>query len=84
MKKIEREWRRGYAKTVVRIIGITLLFIGAGSLPIGFRVSPKRDLSAFNNAADLGAFVKLGAVLMGAGLVAVILSWFLPGSRDNG
>jgi hypothetical protein len=84
MKRIEREWRRGYAKTVARIIGITLLLIGAGSLPVGFGVSPKRDLSAFNNAADLAAFVKPGVVLMGAGLVAVVLSWFLPKSRDDG
>jgi hypothetical protein len=84
MKKVEREWRRGYARTVVRIIGITLLLIGAGALPVGFGVSPKRDLGAFENAADLGAFVKPGVVLIGAGLVTVVLSCFFPKSRIDG
>jgi hypothetical protein len=47
-------------------------------------VSPKRDLSAFENAADLGAFVKPGLGLIGVGLVVVALSYLLPKNRIDG
>jgi hypothetical protein len=66
---------------VIRIIGYALLLIGGGALPVGFGVSPKRDLSAFENAADLGAFVKPGIVLIGTGVAVLVLSYFLPKSR---
>jgi hypothetical protein len=84
MKKIGQEIRRGYARTVVRVIGVALAVIGAGALPVGFGVSPKRDLSAFENAADLGAFVKPGLGLIGVGLVVVALSYLLPKNRIDG
>jgi hypothetical protein len=58
--------------------------IEAGALPVGWGASPKRDLSAFNNAADLGAFVKPGVLLIAAGLLMVLLAFLLPKSRIDG
>ncbi len=84
MKETGREWRRGRARTVAQIIGVTTMLVGVGALPVGWGASPERDLSAFNNAADLGAFVKPGVVLIGAGLLVVLLSLLLSKSRIDG
>jgi hypothetical protein len=84
MKETGKDWRRGRARTVVQIIGVTTMLVGGGALPVGWGASPKRDLSAFNNAADLGAFVKPGVVLIGAGLLVLLVSFLLPRSRIDG
>ena len=47
-------------------------------LPLGFGISPKRDLSAFSNIADTGAFIRVGIVLIVLGLTAFLLSHFVP------
>ena len=47
------DWLRG--------IGAALIGVGIICFPVGLGVSPKRDLSRFDNLADLGLFVKAGA-----------------------
>jgi hypothetical protein len=51
-------------------------------LPVGYRVSPKRDLSAFDNFADIWAFFEFGLILIGIGLIAFLLPFFLPGDDE--
>jgi len=69
-------------KLVLQMGGVVLFLLGIICLPAGYGLSPKRNLSAFNNLADLGAFIKMGLVLMGIGLVAFFISYFVPGESD--
>jgi len=66
-------------KHVLRLGGVVVAVIGLMCLPIGFRVSPKRDLSLFNNLADTGAFIATALVLIPVGLITIVLSYILPG-----
>jgi len=69
-------------KPILRIGGIVAMLVGFTCLPLGMGASPKRDLSVFNNIADSGAFLKMGLALMAGGLIAVVLSRFVPGDMD--
>jgi hypothetical protein len=69
-------------KLILRIGGVTALFVGLMSCPVGYRVSPKRDLSAFDNFADIWAFFEFGLILIGIGLIAFLLPFFLPGDDE--
>jgi hypothetical protein len=70
-------------KVFVRVTGAILLILGAICMPIGFGVNPKRDQSIFNNLADMGVFVRWGAILAGCGLILVVAASLLPASPDN-
>ena len=70
-------------KTVLRIGGIVVAGIGGMCLPIGFGDNPKRDLSLFNNLADLGAFVQIGLLLIALGLVVLGVSYAIPGEMSD-
>jgi len=59
--------------------GVVIAAIGLSCLPVGFGVCPKRDLSLFNNLPDLSVFIKAALALIPLGLIAVVLSYFLPG-----
>jgi hypothetical protein len=52
-------------------------------LPVGLGVSPKRDLSLFNNLADMGAFIKAALILIPVGLIVAVLSYLLPGPEPE-
>ena len=73
----------GRVKLVLRFSGIVALAIGAMCFPVGFGVSPKRDLSAFSNLADMGVFLKAGLVLVPIGVVVLVVSYFLPGDEPE-
>jgi hypothetical protein len=57
--------------------------IGVVCLPIGFGVSPKRDLSLFNNLADMGSFVNVGILLITLGVISLGLSSLVPSDLDD-
>ncbi len=69
-------------KPILRIGGIVAACVGLLCLPLGFGVSPKRDLSAFSRIADTGAFVKIGLALIFGGLLAVFVSRYAPGDME--
>lgn len=73
----------GRLKAHIRVIGILFIAIGGLFMPIGYGVSPKRDLSVFSNLADLGAFLTWGFVLMGIGLAVIIVFVLLPGRFED-
>ena len=56
----------------IRVVGWVLIAIGIGCFPFGLGASPKRDLNAFNNLADVGLFWKAGIGLVGMGVVCLI------------
>jgi hypothetical protein len=70
-------------KTILRVGGIVIAAIGVLCLPLGFGVSPRRDLSFFNNLSDLGAFVGAGLALIALGLIAFGLSSFVRAETDD-
>ena len=70
-------------KTVLRTGGTVVVAMGIVCLPVGFGISPKRDLSLFNNLADLGAFVQMGLILIAVGLLALGLSFMVPGEMSD-
>jgi len=69
------------AKEWVRAVGIVLFALGVMCFPIGFGVSPKRDLSLFFNFADVGAFWKAGVVLVAIGVLVLIVSAIIPSNK---
>jgi heme/copper-type cytochrome/quinol oxidase subunit 1 len=69
-------------KLILRYGGVIVFLGGLSRCPLGYRGSPKRDLNAFNNFADLGAFIKMGLILMGVGVIFFFLSALLPGDDD--
>lgn len=66
-------------RVILRVGGTLAAAIGVLCLPIGYGVSPKRDLSMFNNLADVGAFVTVAVILILLGVIALLVSRFLPG-----
>jgi hypothetical protein len=70
-------------KLVLRVGGLLAAAIGVLCLPIGYGVSPKRDLSVFSNLADMGAFIKAAFVLIPFGVIALVVSRFLPGDAEE-
>jgi hypothetical protein len=73
----------GRVKLLLRILGVASAAGGLVCLPVGYGISPKRDLSVFNNLADTGMFVTLGLILMSVGAVMLALSCFLPGEEPE-
>ena len=69
-------------KPFLRVGGIVAILVGLTCLPLGYGVSPKRDLSVFNNIVDTGAFVEIGFALIAGGLAALALSRFVPGDME--
>lgn len=59
--------------------GGTLLLDHGDTLAPGLGATPKRDLSLFNNFADLGAFTNIGVTLFGAGLLVITLTLLISG-----
>lgn len=45
------------AKLFLRIAGVASAAVGVLCLQVGYGISPKRDLSAFSNLADMGIFL---------------------------
>ena len=70
-------------KTVLRIGGTIVAAMGVGCLPIGYGISPKRDLSLFNNLADLGAFIQAGLILIAVGLLLIAASYAVRGELTD-
>jgi hypothetical protein len=70
-------------KTALRIGGVLVFAIGLMCLPIGYGISPKRDLSPFNNLADLGAFIQTGLILIAVGLLLIGASYAVPGEMTD-
>jgi len=73
----------GRAKLLLRIAGVASAAIGLTCFPVGYGINPKRDLSIFDNLADMGMFVTLGLILIAAGAVMLAASWFLPGDEPE-
>lgn len=71
----------GTAKIVLRIAGVASSAIGIMCLPVGFGSSPKRDLSAFFNLADVGEFVRVGLTLIAIGAVMFMVSYLGRGDE---
>ena len=65
-------------KTWSLIIGVVIFCIGIKCLPVGFGANPKRDLSIFNNFADLDAFAHTGIILLGVGLLIIVFTLLTP------
>jgi hypothetical protein len=62
----------------LRVGGVFLFVAGLECMPVGYGVSPKRDLSAFNNIADTGSLVWLGIAMMLAGVLTLAGASFIP------
>jgi hypothetical protein len=73
----------GRLKARIRLAGILVLLLGGMFIPIGHGVSPKRDLSAFNNLADMGAFLTWAVALIGIGIVLIVVAVLLPGRFED-
>lgn len=74
---------RGWPKLILRIGGILCFAVGLLCLPLGYGVSPKRDLSVFSNLADMHAFIRAGLLLIAVGAAAFAVSHLLPGDIDE-
>jgi hypothetical protein len=70
-------------KVGLRVCGVLLALVGVMCLPVGYGVSPKRDLSVFANLADTGAFLRAAFVLIPSGLIVLVVSCFVPGDVDE-
>jgi heme/copper-type cytochrome/quinol oxidase subunit 1 len=70
-------------KTILRVGGALFCCMGVMFLPLGYGVSPKRDLNLFNNVADTQFFVTIGAVLMVVGAILLLFSAALPINRSR-
>jgi hypothetical protein len=57
--------------------------VGVLCLPVGFGVNPLRDLSAFDNLADMGVFVKAAIVLIPIGSIVCAIGDVLPGGEPE-
>jgi hypothetical protein len=66
-----------------RSLGVISICIGVLCFPVGFGVSPKRDLNVFSNLADLNLFFEAGVALVGAGGLVCIVSVFLPSAEGG-
>lgn len=70
-------------KSWTRLAGVLIVAVGVMCFPVGWGVSPKRDLSFFNNLADLGGFVEWGMAISGAGIIILVLSIFVPPGEEE-
>ncbi len=61
-------------REMLRVFGIIAILIGGLCFPVGYGISPERDLSAFHNLADLGMFQRVGTILVGAGAAVLVAS----------
>jgi hypothetical protein len=66
----------------LRSAGIVIFLLGVACMPLGVGISPKRDLSVFNNLADAGLFIKAGLVIAAIGVVLFFLSFLLPDESE--
>jgi hypothetical protein len=53
-------------------MGVVLIVAGLGCFPLGRGVNPVRDLSVFENLADLDLFWKMGFALVGVGIAFLV------------
>jgi uncharacterized protein YjeT (DUF2065 family) len=67
----------------LRVVGIVAVAPGVLCVPLGYGRSPKRDLSAFSNLADLGIFWRAGLVLLALGALILAASFLVPESEDE-
>jgi hypothetical protein len=82
MNEVDRRERLRRVAIALRIAGIVVMLIGLMCMP-GIGPNPKRDLSAFNNLADLGLFWKMGLVLLPLGAAMLVVSLVLPGGTED-
>lgn len=61
-------------RETLRVLGIVAILIGGLCFPVGYRISPERDLSAFHNLADLAMFQPAGVLLVGVGAAVLLAS----------
>jgi hypothetical protein len=73
----------GRFKDFVRLGGFLFVILGVMCLPLGYGVSPKRDLSVFFNLADMGAFLRWAVGLIGFGGILLLVAFLLPGRFDE-
>ena len=72
-----------YLKTTLRVGGVLLVAAGVMFLPLQDYTFTKRDLSAFNSLADLGAFVPWGLSLVVFGIAAIGASCLIRGDLSD-
>jgi hypothetical protein len=72
----------GRLKLILRVGGVLCFACGLLFIPLGYGISPKRDLSAFNNIVDSGAFFKTGLLLIAIGAAVYVISLLLPGEVE--
>jgi len=77
----------GRLKLILRVGGVLCFVCGLMFIPVGYGIAgrgiaPKRDLSAFNNLVDSGAFLKTGLLLMAIGAAVYVISLLLPGEVE--
>ena len=70
-------------KTYCRLLGWLLVILGVVFMPLGYGVSPKRDLSLFHNLADLPAFVRWAFGFLALGAVTLVAAYLIPGELDD-
>ena len=72
----------GRLKLILRVGGVLCFACGFFCIPLGYGINPKRDLSAFYNIVDSGAFFKTGLGLMPSGAAVYVISLLLPGEVE--
>ena len=72
----------GRLKLILRVGGVLCFAAGAMFIPLGYGVSPKRDLSTFANIVDTGAFFGIGLLLVVVGAAVSLASLLLPGKAE--
>jgi hypothetical protein len=72
----------GRIKEILRVCGILILVLGVMCVPVGWGVNPQRDLSAFLNLADMGAFLTYAVIGIAIGLILLAASAVAPRGRD--
>jgi hypothetical protein len=80
----EREEIEAHARPVIRVVALLVGLLGFMCFPVGLGVSPKRDLNAFNNLADVGNFISIGVTLVGAAAVLFVVSFLFPSEASGG
>jgi hypothetical protein len=80
----EREEIVAHARPVIRVVALLLGLLRIMCFPAGLGVSPKRDLNAFNNLADVGNFVSIGVTFVGAAAVLFVASFLFPSEAPGG
>lgn len=70
-------------KTTLRVGGVLVVAMGLMFLPTQDYTFTKRDLSAFSNIGDLGAFVSWGLALVVLGIAAIGASFLIRGDLSD-